>query len=284
MDVNKIKRNKKIRKNKCLSRRELAELSGVHEQTIRFCITIVTYFCSSGFSNRSNARLWRSVRPDFSIALRGCSFRWERIRVIPFFLHTFGFIIAQISKVFNHISFVSAGLTALLPFNRKKAPVQAGVCKTVNGAYRHRYAPFLMQLQTPLALPLGELSPQVTERVLQPVLNGNVNLFAHTTKIPVDIPVGKSQDLQAQSRQKCGTLCVICHALRLIMLRTIYFDNLLCRSAVKIHDKSANNPLFVNLHRVFAEKKKPIFGICRGCQLLNVAFDSLSQALQEGFG
>lgn len=41
------------------------------------------------------------------------------------------------------------------------------------------------------------------------------------------------------------------------MLRTIYFDNQLCRSAVKIHDKSANNPLFVNLHRVFAEKKIP---------------------------
>ena len=41
------------------------------------------------------------------------------------------------------------------------------------------------------------------------------------------------------------------------MLRTIYFDNQLCRSAVKIHDKSANDPLFVNLHRVFAEKKIP---------------------------
>ena len=39
------------------------------------------------------------------------------------------------------------------------------------------------------------------------------------------------------------------------MLRTVHFDNQLCRSAVKIHDKSANNPLFVNLYRVFAEKK-----------------------------
>ena len=39
------------------------------------------------------------------------------------------------------------------------------------------------------------------------------------------------------------------------MLRTVHFDNQLCRSAVKIHDKSANNPLFVNLCRVFAEKK-----------------------------
>ena len=43
--------------------------------------------------------------------------------------------------------------------------------KTVNGAYRYRYAPFLMPTyyaagRSPLALPLGELSPQVTERVL----------------------------------------------------------------------------------------------------------------------
>ena len=56
-----------------------------------------------------------------------------------------------------------------------------------------------IRLEAALALPLGELSPQVTERVLQPVLNGNVNLFAHTTKIPVNIPVGKSQNLQAKS-------------------------------------------------------------------------------------
>ena len=43
-----------------------------------------------------------------------------------------------------------------------------------------------------LALPLGELSPQVTERALQPVLNGYVNLFTHTTKISVNFSVGKS--------------------------------------------------------------------------------------------
>ena len=51
---------------------------------------------------------------------------------------------------------------------------------------------FLCGLHAPLALPLGELSPQVTERVLQPLLNRNINLFAHATKIPVNIPVGKS--------------------------------------------------------------------------------------------
>ena len=51
---------------------------------------------------------------------------------------------------------------------------------------------FLYGLNAALALPLGELSPQVTERALQPVLNSNINLFTHTTKIPVNIPVGKS--------------------------------------------------------------------------------------------
>ena len=41
------------------------------------------------------------------------------------------------------------------------------------------------------------------------------------------------------------------------MLRTIYFDNQLCRSAVKIHNESADDSLFVNLYRVFAKKKIP---------------------------
>jgi len=48
-----------------------------------------------------------------------------------------------------------------------------------------------------LALPPGELSPQVTERA--PLLNGPVNLFAHTAKIPVNIPVGEPQNLQSKS-------------------------------------------------------------------------------------
>ena len=54
---------------------------------------------------------------------------------------------------------------------KSKPPAWMGVHKTVNGAYRYRYAPFLMSTyyvmgRSPLALPLGELSPQVTERVL----------------------------------------------------------------------------------------------------------------------
>ena len=58
----------------------------------------------------------------------------------------------------------------------------------------------MAQLQADaLALPLGELSPKVTERALQTLLNGQINLFAHTTKISVNITVGKSQNIQAQS-------------------------------------------------------------------------------------
>ena len=54
-----------------------------------------------------------------------------------------------------------------------------GVHKAVNGAYRHRYAPFLMPTYyvkrcSPVALPLGELSPQVTERELRPFSNDNL--------------------------------------------------------------------------------------------------------------
>ena len=84
-----------------------------------------------------------------------------------------------------------------------------GVHKTVKGAYRYRYAPFLMPTYyvkgcSPLALPLGELSPQVTERVLQPF-----------TEIPVDIivcplrpryarpplPKGEARDARAVHRK-----------------------------------------------------------------------------------
>ena len=38
---------------------------------------------------------------------------------------------------------------------------------------------------SPLALPLGELSPQVTERVLQPFSNDKINLCTHITEILV---------------------------------------------------------------------------------------------------
>ena len=107
------------------------------------------------------------------------------------------------------------------------------------------------------ALPLGELSPQVTERALQPFSNDKINLCAHTAEIPVDIPVGKSQNLQPKRHQELRTFRIISKPLGFIMLRTIQFNDQPGRSAVKVHDESADNPLFVNFYWIFAEKKIP---------------------------
>ena len=108
-----------------------------------------------------------------------------------------------------------------------------------------------------MALPLGELSPKVTERVLQALLNGDINLCAHAAKIHINISVGKTQDLQSKRCQKCGTLRIIGHPLGLIVLRTIQFNNQLGRSTIKVYDKSPDDSLFINLHRIFAEEKIP---------------------------
>ena len=63
----------------------------------------------------------------------------------------------------------SAGTeTVLRPSDFRAARALRGSRKTVNGAYRYRYAPFLVPIYDALALPLGELSPQVTERALRP--------------------------------------------------------------------------------------------------------------------
>ena len=45
--------------------------------------------------------------------------------------------------------------------------------------------------QQPLALPLGELSPKVTERGLQAFLNGDINLCAHAAKIHMFFPLSR---------------------------------------------------------------------------------------------
>ena len=43
-----------------------------------------------------------------------------------------------------------------------------GIHKTVNGAYQYSLMPtYYVKGCSPLALPLGELSPQVTERALE---------------------------------------------------------------------------------------------------------------------
>ena len=131
-----------------------------------------------------------------------------------------------------------------------------GIHKTVNGAYQYRCAPFLMPtyyvkgcspLALPLgelspqvtervlALPLGELSPQVTERVLQPFSNDKINLCTHITEIPVYIPVGESQNLQPKRHQELRTFSIISKPLRFVMLRAIQFNDQSGRSAVKVH-------------------------------------------------
>ena len=131
-----------------------------------------------------------------------------------------------------------------------------GIHKTVNGAYQYRCAPFLMPTYyvkgcSPLALPLGELSPQVTERVLalpfgelspqvtervlQPFSNDNINLFTHITEISVYIPVGESQNLQPKRHQELRTFSIISKPLRFVMLRAIQFNYQSGRSAVKVH-------------------------------------------------
>ena len=111
-----------------------------------------------------------------------------------------------------------------------------GVHKTVNGAYRYSLMPtYYVKGCSPLALPLGELSPQVTERVLQPFSNDKINLCAHTTKIPVDIPVGESQNLQPKRHQELRTFSIISKPLRFVMLRAIQFNDQSGRSAIKVH-------------------------------------------------
>ncbi len=154
----------------------------------------------------------------------------------------------------------------------KKAALSTGVRKTVSGAYRYRYTPLLVsvyatELPEALALPLGELSPQVTERVLQSILNGEVNLRAHAVKIPVDLLVGESQNLQAERHQKFRTLRIIILSLRFIMLRTIHFDNQLCRSTVKINDEFADDPLLVDLHRYLRRNR---YQSLRSCGVISL--------------
>ena len=95
-----------------------------------------------------------------------------------------------------------------------------GVRKTANGAYRYRYAPFLMPTYyakrcSPLALPLGELSPQVTERALQPFSNDKINLCTHRLPSPSSLRSatspkgrGKGNCLMTPCRLAGGILCL----------------------------------------------------------------------------
>ena len=73
-----------------------------------------------------------------------------------------------------------------------------GSRKTVNGAYRYRYTPFLNPKYVhPLALPLGELSPKVTERALLPYFPSPVSLRSAAS------PIGRGKRCSSLSHCAC---------------------------------------------------------------------------------
>ena len=76
--------------------------------------------------------------------------------------------------------------TVLRPSDFRAARALRGSRKTVNGAYRYRYAPFLVPIYDALALLLGELSPQVTERALRP---RDVICLRRCQHFPIDVAV-----------------------------------------------------------------------------------------------
>ena len=70
--------------------------------------------------------------------------------------------------------------------------------KTVNGAYRYRYTPFLNPKYVhPLALPLGELSPKVTERAFHPCFPSPVSLRSAAS------PIGRGKRCSSLSHCAC---------------------------------------------------------------------------------
>ena len=113
---------------------------------------------------------------------------------------------------------------------------------------------------------MGELSPKVTERASQPLLNDMINLSAYLRKMPVNIIIGEPQHFQSQPRQELRTFGVICQCLGIIMLRTVKFNDQFGGSTVKVHDESADNPLLEDFHRIFAQKEIPELALM-GCHL-----------------
>ena len=77
----------------------------------------------------------------------------------------------------------------------------------------------------PLALPLGELSPKVTERGLQAFLNGDINLCARAAKIHMFFPLSR---LHRQLSQRESQVPRVMHYTeRCIEVRPCYlFDKL----------------------------------------------------------
>ena len=97
-----------------------------------------------------------------------------------------------------------------------------GVHKTVNGAYRYSLMPtYYVKGCSPLALPLGELSPQVTERVLQSFL---INWYGHWLPSPSSLrsatsPKGRGKgcshgtpkgvEVRPLSVRQIGVYCIV---------------------------------------------------------------------------
>ena len=175
-----------------------------------------------------------------------------------------------------------------------------GVHKTVNGAYRYSLMPtYYVKGCSPLALPLGELSPQVTERVLalplgelspqvtervlQPFSNDNINLCTHITEIPVYIPVGESQNLQPKRHQELRTFSIISKPLRFVMLRAIQFNDQSGRSAIKVHLVWSLVTLSVlaTLGHLSQGERQDVFPGTSPLQAL-AALDHLSQRERQG--
>ena len=100
-------------------------------------------------------------------------------------------LVAVICSPVGHLSHrerqgVPGTETVLRPSDFRAARALRGSRKTVNGAYRYRYAPFLVPIYDALALPLGELSPQVTERALRP---RDVICLRRCQHFPIDVAV-----------------------------------------------------------------------------------------------
>ena len=99
---------------------------------------------------------WGALRPQDVICLGASIFRLD-----------VAVICLSVLAALGHLSHRRLE-TVLRPSDFRAARALRGSRKTVNGAYRYRYAPFLVPIYDALALPLGELSPQVTERALRP--------------------------------------------------------------------------------------------------------------------
>ena len=124
----------------------------------------------------------RALRPRDVICLRRCQ---------HFPIDVVAVICPSVLAAASHLSHrerqgVPGTETVLRPSDFRAARALRGSRKTVNGAYRYRYAPFLVPIYDALALPLGELSPQVTERALRP---RDVICLRRCQHFPIDVAV-----------------------------------------------------------------------------------------------